>query len=60
VLTRLCRLDRTRIGEALATVDLTDRADDIVRTYSIEMKQQLGISEQAYRLTVVTSIDTCI
>jgi ABC-2 type transport system ATP-binding protein len=44
VLTRLGRLDRTRIAEALETVELTDRAEDIVRSYSLGMKQRLGVA----------------
>lgn len=44
VLTRLGRLDRARIGEVLALVELGDRADDLVRTYSLGMKQRLGVA----------------
>ena len=34
----------TRIGELLELVDLVDRADDHPRTYSLGMKQRLGIA----------------
>ena len=36
--------DQTRIAELLALVDLTDRADDQARSYSLGMKQRLGIA----------------
>jgi ABC-2 type transport system ATP-binding protein len=44
VLTRLGRLDRARIDEALALVGLSDRGDDLVRSYSLGMKQRLGVA----------------
>jgi ABC-2 type transport system ATP-binding protein len=44
VLTRLGRLDRSRIAEVLATVELTDRGKDLVRSYSLGMKQRLGVA----------------
>jgi ABC-2 type transport system ATP-binding protein len=44
VLTRLGRLNHARIDEALATVGLTDRGDDIARSYSLGMKQRLGVA----------------
>ncbi len=44
VLTRLGKLDRARIGEVLATVGLADRADDVVGSYSLGMKQRLGVA----------------
>jgi ABC-2 type transport system ATP-binding protein len=44
VLTRLGRLDRARIDEVLAQVELSDRADDLVRSYSLGMKQRLGVA----------------
>ncbi|HET6866753.1 MAG TPA: ATP-binding cassette domain-containing protein [Solirubrobacteraceae bacterium] len=44
VLSRLGRLDRARLGEVLATVGLTDRADDVVRSYSLGMRQRLGVA----------------
>ncbi|HEY7968230.1 MAG TPA: ATP-binding cassette domain-containing protein [Solirubrobacteraceae bacterium] len=44
VLTRLGRLDRSRIDEVLALVELTERADHRVKTYSLGMKQRLGVA----------------
>jgi ABC-2 type transport system ATP-binding protein len=35
---------RSRIGEVLALVDLTERADDRYATYSLGMKQRLGLA----------------
>jgi ABC-2 type transport system ATP-binding protein len=37
-------IDPTRIDEVLAVVDLTDRADDLFRSFSLGMKQRLGIA----------------
>ena len=44
VLTRLGRIPRTRIEEVLELVDLRDRGGDLVRTYSLWMKQRLGVA----------------
>jgi ABC-2 type transport system ATP-binding protein len=44
VLTRLGRLDKARIDEVLARVELTGRANDRVKTYSLGMKQRLGVA----------------
>jgi ABC-2 type transport system ATP-binding protein len=44
VLTRLGRLDRRRIDEVLALVELSDRADDLVKSYSLGMRQRLGVA----------------
>jgi len=44
VLTRLGRLDEARIDEVLAQVELTARANDRVKTYSLGMKQRLGVA----------------
>jgi ABC-2 type transport system ATP-binding protein len=43
-LTRLGRLDRSRIDEVLEIVELSERADDRVKTYSLGMKQRLGVA----------------
>jgi ABC-2 type transport system ATP-binding protein len=44
VLTRLGRIDSRRIPEVLELVELSDRANDFVRTYSLGMKQRLGVA----------------
>jgi ABC-2 type transport system ATP-binding protein len=44
VLTRLGRLDRARIAQVLALVELSDRDDDLVRSYSLGMRQRLGVA----------------
>jgi ABC-2 type transport system ATP-binding protein len=44
VLTRLGRIDSTRIAEVLELVELSDRANDFVRAYSLGMKQRLGVA----------------
>jgi ABC-2 type transport system ATP-binding protein len=44
VLARLGGIAETRVGEALALVGLGSRAEDRFRTYSLGMKQRLGIA----------------
>jgi ABC-2 type transport system ATP-binding protein len=44
VLVRLGRLDPKRIPEVLELVGLTSRAGDRVKTYSLGMKQRLGVA----------------
>ncbi len=44
VLTRLGRLDGSRIDEVLGLVELADRAGDLVRSYSLGMRQRLGVA----------------
>jgi ABC-2 type transport system ATP-binding protein len=44
VLTRLGRLDPTRVDAVLAQVGLTDRRGDLVKAYSLGMKQRLGVA----------------
>jgi ABC-2 type transport system ATP-binding protein len=44
VLTRLGRIDSTRIPEVLELVELSDRANDFVRSYSLGMRQRLGVA----------------
>jgi ABC-2 type transport system ATP-binding protein len=44
VLARLGGIDRRRVDEVLRTVELTDRAKDHYGSYSLGMKQRLGIA----------------
>ncbi|UYM06185.1 ABC transporter ATP-binding protein [Solicola gregarius] len=44
VLARYARVDRARIDEVLAIVDLSDRAGDKFSGYSLGMKQRLGVA----------------
>jgi ABC-2 type transport system ATP-binding protein len=44
VLTRLGGIDRARIGDVLEQVGLTERGGDLVRSYSLGMKQRLGVA----------------
>lgn len=44
ILARSRRFSQERVGEVLATVGLTDRADDQVRRYSLGMRQRLGVA----------------
>ena len=44
LLARLLNLETTRIDRALELVRLTDHRDRLQRTYSLGMKQRLGIA----------------
>ena len=44
VLARYTEIPRTRVDEVLEIVDLTDRAGDSFKTYSLGMKQRLGVA----------------
>jgi ABC-2 type transport system ATP-binding protein len=44
VLTRLGGLRRARVAEVLEQVGLADRGGDLVRSYSLGMKQRLGVA----------------
>jgi ABC-2 type transport system ATP-binding protein len=44
VLTRLGGLPRGRVGEVLEQVGLADRGRELVRSYSLGMKQRLGVA----------------
>jgi ABC-2 type transport system ATP-binding protein len=57
VLTTLGRCDPARIGVVLALVGLTDRAHDLYRTYSLGMKQRLGIAAALLREPEVLILD---
>ena len=44
VISRYCAAPKERIDEALKTVELTDRAKDKYKKYSLGMKQRLGVA----------------
>jgi ABC-2 type transport system ATP-binding protein len=44
LLARIDGIGRSRVREVLEQVALADRADDLVKTYSLGMKQRLGIA----------------
>jgi ABC-2 type transport system ATP-binding protein len=44
ILARIDGIDRRAVGTALERVGLSSRAEDMVRTYSLGMKQRLGIA----------------
>ncbi|RLE16515.1 MAG: multidrug ABC transporter ATP-binding protein [Actinobacteria bacterium] len=56
-LARLGRLPTSRIDEALETVDLTDRAGDRYDSYSLGMKQRLGIAAALLQKPEVLMLD---
>ena len=57
VLTRLGRLPTSRIDEVLEIVDLTDRAGDRYDSYSLGMKQRLGIAAALLQKPEVLMLD---
>lgn len=57
VLTTLGRCDRARIEPVLELVGLTERAHDLYRTYSLGMKQRLGIAAALLREPEVLILD---
>lgn len=57
VLTRLARLDRSRIAEVLEVVGLSDRGNDLVRSYSLGMKQRLGVAAALLREPELVILD---
>ena len=57
VLARYSELPSSRIAEVLATVDLTDRADDGFKTYSLGMKQRLGVAAALLRTPDLLILD---
>lgn len=56
-LARLGRLPTSRIDEALEIVDLTDRAGDRYDSYSLGMKQRLGIAAALLQKPEVLMLD---
>ncbi len=44
LLGRIAGVGRARVGEVLEQVELADRAGDLVKTYSLGMKQRLGLA----------------
>ncbi|MBA4541371.1 MULTISPECIES: ABC transporter ATP-binding protein [Thermoactinomyces] len=42
---RMARIDHARIREVVEQVELTERIDDPVKTYSLGMRQRLGIAQ---------------
>jgi ABC-type multidrug transport system ATPase subunit len=44
VMSRYCGLDESHVDKALKRVDLTDRGDDKFKSYSLGMKQRLGVA----------------
>src|SRR5262245_1536903 len=44
LLARIDGIGRSRVREVLEEVDLADRGDDLVKNYSLGMKQRLGIA----------------
>jgi ABC-2 type transport system ATP-binding protein len=57
VLTRLARLNRSRIAEVLELVGLSDRGNDLVRSYSLGMKQRLGVAAALLREPELVILD---
>jgi len=56
-LTRLGRISASRIDEVLEIVDLTDRAGDRYESYSLGMKQRLGIAAALLQEPEVLMLD---
>jgi ABC-type multidrug transport system ATPase subunit len=57
VLARYARVPQDRIDAALESVDLVDRADDRVRTYSQGMRQRLGVAAALLKNPEVLILD---
>ena len=50
-------LPRTRVDEVLELVELTDRADDLVRGYSLGMRQRLAIAATLLKAPSILLLD---
>ena len=57
ILGRLHGIGPASIGHALERVGLTERADDLVKTYSLGMKQRLGIAATLLKDPAVLILD---
>src|SRR5258708_28396052 len=58
LLARYCCLDRSRVDATLAEVELTPRAHHKFSTYSLGMKQRLGITAALLKHPDLLSLDT--
>jgi len=57
ILGRIQGVGRVAVAESLARVGLADRADDMVRTYSLGMKQRLGIAAALLKDPAILILD---